>query len=72
MSDLYTQEPASDKVDGQQGEGEELDYELQVRRGGEDEDTNVGRQQQQHQQQVPAKSKEPPATSAANEKPMPQ
>ena len=28
VSDLYTQEPASDKVNSQQGEGEELDYEL--------------------------------------------
>ena len=73
VSDLYTQ--ASDKVDGQQGEGEELDYEpfeLDKADGGEDEDTKVGRQQLQHQQQVPAKSEVLPATSAANEKPMPQ
>ena len=75
VSDLYTQEPASDKVDGQQGEGEELDYEpfeLDKADGGEDEDTKVGRQQLQPQQQVPAISEVLPATSAANEKPMPQ
>ena len=69
VSDLYTQ------VDGQQGEGEELDYEpfkSDKADGGEDEDTNVGWQQQQHQQQILAKSEVLPATSAANEKPMPQ